>query len=224
MTTSASCLVVLDKKKIPLRKCILVSDTRSIKEVEFIKNLDEFKNVSLDTGMKCSPDLMLPKILWLKNNETYTFENAHYFLNVSDYLNLILTGNCISDKNNLLKFYFSLKTNNYPIKLLDKLDIDVEKFPNAEKVGADIGYIRKSISKKLNLPETCKVILSTYDALAAAFGTGCKDVGDAVDVSGTVTSLRAVTDKSLIDLSIEFIPHHLTKNGLLVDQITWVEE
>ena len=109
--------------------------------------------------------------MWLKNNETYTFENAHYFLNVSDYLNLILTGNCI-DKNNLLKFYFSLKNNNYPIKLLDKLDIDVEKFPNAEKVGADIGY-RKSISKKLNLPETCKVILSTYDALAA-FKNRCK--------------------------------------------------
>ena len=43
------------------------------------------------------------------------------------------------------------------------------------------------------------MILSTYDALAAVTGTGAFDVGDAVDVSGTVTSFRVVTDVAVHD-------------------------
>ena len=41
----------------------------------------------------------------------------------------------------------------------------------------------------INLPKNCKVIVSTYDALAAVIGNGGFNAGEAVDVSGTVTSL-----------------------------------
>jgi sugar (pentulose or hexulose) kinase len=40
-----------------------------------------------------------------------------------------------------------------------------------------------------------KVVLSTYDAICAVYGSGVADIGEACDVSGTVTSFRAVTDR-----------------------------
>ncbi len=199
VTTSASCMVPVDKNNNALRNCILVSDKRSKKEVAFIQNLDEFKTTSLETGMKSSPDLMIPKILWVKNNENEIFEKTSHFLNAGDYLNMILTGNHVTDVNNALKFFYSNENKSYPVELLDRIGIDINTLPEIKEIGSGIGYITKSISEDLGIPRSCEVILSTYDALAAVNGTGCYETGDSVDVSGTVTSFRVVSSKKISD-------------------------
>ena len=217
VTTSASCLVPVDKNNKALRNSILVSDTRSKNEVSFIQNLDEFKITSQLTGMKCSPDLMIPKIMWIKNHENKIFENTSYFLNAGDYLNLILTGNCITDVNNALKFYYSVENECYPNNLLKKLKINIDTLPKIKEIGSTVGFVRKSISKKLGIPNSCEVVLSTYDALAAVNGTGCYETGSSVDVSGTVTSFRVVSDKKINDhLHRIYISPYTYKNKWLV--------
>ncbi|MCH8136753.1 MAG: winged helix-turn-helix domain-containing protein, partial [Proteobacteria bacterium] len=62
VTTSASCLTVLNAKGQPLGNAILVSDTRAVHEAERLNNTVEFQSVFAETAMKSSPDLMLPKI------------------------------------------------------------------------------------------------------------------------------------------------------------------
>ena len=217
VTTSASCLVPVDSNHNSLCNSILVSDTRAMNQAAKISNLDEFIDVALDTDMKSSSDLMIPKILWIKENKTKIFDNTQYFLNAGDYLNLILTGVCLTDINNALKFHFSVNNFSYPIKLLEKLNINLNTLPPVGEIGSLIGPIKKNISHKLNLPPTCKVLLSTYDALAAVTGAGCQEIGDAVDVSGTVTSLRVISDKYIKDsLNRVYVSPHQTKNQWLV--------
>jgi xylulokinase len=41
-----------------------------------------------------------------------------------------------------------------------------------------------------------RVVISTYDAICSFFGSGVQDEGDASDVSGTVTSFRALSKKN----------------------------
>jgi xylulokinase len=77
------------------------------------------------------------------------------------------------------------------------------------------------------------VVLSTYDAICAVYGAGVSNVGDACDVSGTVTSFRAVTDLALRDPTgrLFVAPHVRTglylaggSNNLGGGVIEWVKQ
>ena len=65
VTTSASCLVAADENYKPLIHSMLVSDTRSTKEAKELECLIEFQALE-SMYAKSSPDLMIPKILWLQ--------------------------------------------------------------------------------------------------------------------------------------------------------------
>ena len=67
MTTSASCLEAADENYKPLIHSMLVSDTRSTKEAKELECLIEFQALE-SMYAKSSPDLMIPKILWLQKN------------------------------------------------------------------------------------------------------------------------------------------------------------
>ena len=199
VTTSASCLVMLDKNKKTIGNSILVSDVRSLKESIELSKMKEFKRLKKEIGFKSSPDLMIPKIMWLKNNATSIYNKTAHYLNISDYLIFLLTGELITDPNNASKFYYSNDFNQYPEDLLNALSIDFNTLPNVINQGTAIGNINPKVSNKLGLTKSAKVVISTYDALAAVAGNGAFKNGDAVDVSGTVTSVRLVSDKKIID-------------------------
>ena len=124
VTTSASCLLALDSNGRPLRNSILVSDTRAVNEARILAHTVEFQSVQAQTGSKSSPDLMLPKIMWLARHEPETFKQAAHFVNVGDYLVAQLTDRYVTDTNNALKFHYVMSQCSYPQLLLESLSID----------------------------------------------------------------------------------------------------
>jgi xylulokinase len=216
VTTSASCLVAVDSLGQPLLPSILVSDTRSVHEAKLLAHTVEFQQVQSINASKSSPDMMLPKIMWLAKNRPQKFNQVTYFLNVGDYLVAQLTGRYVTDPNNALKFHYIPSQNRYPESLLTSLGIDPTTLPEVLELGTDLGPLLPYVATKIGLPDTCHVILSTYDALAAVTGAGAFEVGDAVDVSGTVTSFRALTDHHLFDpLHRIYVSPYLGKNQWL---------
>jgi xylulokinase len=216
VTTSASCLVALDTRGRPLGNSLLVSDTRAVHEAEILNHTVEFQSVQAETGAKSSPDLMLPKIMWLAKHEPETFGGASRFVNAGDYLVAQLTGRYVTDPNNALKFHYGMCRRSYPQMLLESLGIDPSTLPEVVDIGTEIGPVLGSVAAELHLPRSASVVLTTYDALAAVTGTGAFDIGHAVDVSGTVTSFRAVTDHHLFDpLHRIYVTPHVGKNRWL---------
>jgi xylulokinase len=216
LTTSASCLVILDKNMKLLRDSILVSDTRAIKEAEMLGENVLFREIKKNNGIKSSPDLMIPKIMWLSKHEPHIFEKAKYFLNISDYLTFMLTGEFVTDKNNASKFHFQNDIGEYPYDLMHNLNIQGKEFSSVVPIGSVIGKILPSVAEDLGIPNSCKMVMATYDALSAVVGNGAFEVGDAVDVSGTVTSFRLVSSKKLRDPKdrIYVTPHLNDKDWL----------
>lgn len=216
VSTSASCLVPLDGKGNPLHNSILVSDTRAVEESRLLGHTVEFQGVQAETGNKSSPDLMLPKIMWLARHKPDVFKKAAHFVNAGDYLVGQLTGRYVTDLNNALKFHFLMSRRSYPQTLLESLGIGVSALPEVLDQGTDLGPVLPGVTAELGLPRSCRAVLSTYDALAAVTGTGAFQVGDAVDVSGTVTSFRAVTDCHLFDpLHRIYVTPYLNRNRWL---------
>ena len=150
-------------------------------------------------------------------NQPKVFKSTRYFLNVSDFLIAHLVGEGVTDQYNALKFHYILSEKCYPEKLLGALNIPIETFPKVVTPGEDVGPVLPHIRDKLNLPKNCKVIVSTYDALAAVIGNGGFNAGEAVDVSGTVTSFRVVSDNPVVDPMKRFyvVPHVDSYNWLI---------
>ena len=186
VTTSASCLVALDNNGRLLGKSILVSDTRAVNESRILAHTVEFQSIQSITGSKSSPDLMLPKIMWIARHEPDIFKRAAHFLNAGDYLIAQLTGRYVTDLNNALKFHYILSQRSYSQSLLESLGIDSSTLPEVLDQGTNLGPVLPDIADELGIPRSCRVVLSTYDALAAVIGSGVFDVGEAVDISVNV--------------------------------------
>ena len=106
VTSSALCLVLIDKKGNAIGKSMQVSDKRAFKESTDLKT----KFVDLFAGhaeWKVEPSFMLPKIMWLKRHRPKIFQKTAWFMSANDYLLYKLTGKIITDE-----FYSARKNRN----------------------------------------------------------------------------------------------------------------
>lgn len=192
VTCSSSCLISVDKDLIPLGKAIMVSDKRAVKESEEIGRNAEFLRIRKACHISSDASWMIPKILWVKNNERELFDRTYKFLSPNDFLIAKLTGKIVTDPLNAEKMYYDSKNNRYLEGLISSFGIDIKSLPEVVNVGTNVGKIRNHIKKEFGLKDV-EVIVTTYDAIGAIFGSGVTGEEDACDVSGTITSVRALT-------------------------------
>lgn len=195
VTTSASCLVCMDENGNSLTNAFMVSDKRAEKEVDDIRQLQEFQRVKVKTGLDIAVSLMLPKILWVKKNLPGVFEQTRYFLTPNDYLIYHLCGRVVTDYFNAIKYHYDSEEGQYPHELLCELHIDERKLPTVINPGEIAGKIDPGLAQKLEINKDAKVVISSYDAICSFVGSGVSEEGEASDVSGTVTVLRAFSRK-----------------------------
>lgn len=198
VTASAGCLVPLDAGCDPLGRAIMISDVRARPQAELISRLAAFEQFA--AGRRVTPDLMLPKVVWLRDQDPARYERTRWFATPNDFLVARLTGEVATDAHNASKYFFGLTGRpEYPDQLLDAVHVEKSRLPPVA-AGADLQIpLRPEIRDRFQLPERCRVVISTYDAICAVYGAGASAPGDACDVSGTVTSFRAVTDLALRD-------------------------
>ena len=198
VTTSASCLVCMDSSGNAIGKALMISDKRAEKEAETISQMPEFKKVYYETGLAMSVSLMLPKILWVKQNQPGIFERTSFFLTPNDYLIYQLSGKCITDYFNAIKYHYNVHTQKYPEELLNKMGIYSKTFPKVMDSGEKVGAILPEVAEELGINKDCQIIISSYDAICSFVGSGVVEEGESSDVSGTVTVFRTLSKKKNI--------------------------
>ena len=203
VTTSSACLVYVDETGEELDRAIMVSDKRAIDESIELGKKEVFCKVQEATGLGPDPYLMIPKIMWVKNNQPDLFDRTYRFLSPNDFLIAKLTGKYYTDYFNAQKYHYDCNQNSYPVSLLQELGIDISTLPEVVSPGTEIGDINEKVSKMLNLNKGVKVVVTTYDAICSFFGSGPSEEGDATDVSGTVTTFRVLSHKNDLTNSLK---------------------
>lgn len=197
VTTSSSCLVCVDKEGEPLAPCIMVSDKRAVKESDYLKENSFFAEVKRTLGLDADPYLMLPKALWVKNNQAEIYERTYKFLAPNDYLIAKFTERYVTDYMNAQKWHYDTERKKYPEMLLKDIDIPLSVLPEVMAPGAYVGNISSKAADETGLSLQVKVVASTYDAICSFVGSGVSQEGEASDVSGTVTVFRAAAKKKV---------------------------
>lgn len=189
VTASAACVVPVTKEGRHLMRTIMVSDKRATEEAGAISRLDSFKEMPYQSRSYYT----LPRILWIKKNLPAIYRQTYHFVSPNDFFIHKLTGQFLIDPLNATKYY--TVHDQYSQRLLDDLGIEWCKLPPIKPMGS---YFHVSESAcELGFKPGTKVVLTTYDSICAFFGSGPSEEGDACDMSGTVTSLRTLTKKSL---------------------------
>lgn len=210
VTTSAACLVYVDKEGYSLGPCHMVSDKRAKKQSAEMERAASFQRVKKEVGLGADPYLMIPKILWIKENQPDIYEHVYKFISSNDFLISRFTGQYVTDYLNAQKYHYNSDTHRYPEALLKELGIDKDKLPEVGDPGMCIGNISMEAAKATGLSSSVKVVMSSYDAMCSFIGSGVCEQGEASDVSGTVTVFRALSrDKIQLKTDkIQQIPYY----------------
>lgn len=186
VTTSASCLVCIDENGNPLQRAFMVSDKRAEKEAAEIKQM---------------PDV---------------FEKTEYFVTPNDFLIYKLTGRCVTDYFNAIKYHYDAGKKQYPVNLLKRMGIDANCLPDVKNTGEYIGDVLSDIADELGINKDTKVVISSYDAICSFIGSGVNDEGESSDVSGTVTVFRTLTRKETCKSSKIYSMPYYNENAKII--------
>jgi sugar (pentulose or hexulose) kinase len=181
---------------------LLVSDKRSTTEAEWLADNDAFTDVLSHNNFSTSASYIPPKILWLKRNKPEVYERTAMFGTSNSSLTAKFTGRHVTDNLDAEKFYHS-RTDGYPPALLDALELVPADLPDVVPVGTKVGTIKDGVANLLNLPQETQFVVTTYDALAAFWGSGVTTPGEAGNVCGTCSSLRVYADDDETDLNLD---------------------
>ena len=195
-TTSSSCVYGCNSEMKPITRVMMVSDKRASEEVTSIKENSIYIKKNIKESISCSESSNVPKLLWIKNNAMEVFKDIKHWLGANEFLNYEFTGEVVTDSLNASKSFYSEEEGQYHKDLLDDLSIQPSIFPEVIEMGSAL-VLSNKLMKSYPFSKKCKYVITTYDAICAVVGSLSGDLGDVCDVSGTVTSVRALAQKDM---------------------------
>jgi D-ribulokinase len=197
----ATCsLVALDAAANPLtvstsgddrRNVIVWMDHRAIAEARFVN--DTHDDVLRYVGGSISPEMEIPKLLWLKRHLASTYRSAGHFFDLADYLSFRATGSTARSICTLAcKWNFLAHEQRWSGDYFERLGLGDLASDGYAKIGREIVApgtplgtgLSKSAARDFGLLEGTAVGASLIDAHAGGVGTigGREKSGQPVDV------------------------------------------
>jgi D-ribulokinase len=197
----ATCsLVVLDAAANPLtvsgsgdirRNVIVWMDHRATAEARLVN--DTHDDVLRYVGGSISPEMEVPKLLWLKRHLPSSYRSAAHFFDLADYLSFRATGSTARSMCTLAcKWNFLAHERRWSASYFDRIGLGDLASDDYAKIGNQIvapgtplgGGLTPSAARDLGLLEGTPVGASLIDAHAGGVGMigGRAKTGEAVDI------------------------------------------
>ena len=133
---------------------------------------------------------ILPDASYSLAKMLYTKANAeapiYKFLFIAGYICYKLTGKTKTDVSLACRtLLYDVKKACWSEELINACGIDPDTLPEVVEPGANLGCLLPQLAEELNLPENTQVVIGTHDQIVNALGAGVREIGDAVDTSGT---------------------------------------
>ncbi len=170
--TTACSVVALDKDFSPLRRCLLWCDARSAPQCKRILEIargDPALDVNCAGDGPLSAEWMVPKSLWLKENEPQVWDQAAVICEKQDFINYLLTGKMVASGCNVAaRWHWNAEqacsagaTERHagrPVTLLQRLSLQdlLDKWPDTVvPMGGCVGPLTAAAAQHLGLTDYC---------------------------------------------------------------------
>lgn len=192
-----------------LTAAVLYPDKRSAPYLAAVEQAAERLDGSNPYGLRAYVPDPIPHYLRIRESEPDVYARMAHLLDATGWLNWFLTGQYTLNEYTALRLYDE--------RLRSVLGVSAKAFGQAVKVGTVIGQLRADSCRRWGLP-AAPVIAATIDSKTAYLGSGIAQPGDALDISGTVTSFGVVAGRCVVDeqkrvYSVPFGPDHYLLRG-----------
>ena len=191
--------VPVDKEGKELWNIISWLDTRAPTQTKQIESTLGADYIFKTTGKKIKTSYTLPKLMWIKENETNVYQNTYKFLMVLDYITYKLTGIMRTDYSMASgTMMFDIINHEWDEKILEICGVDKNKLPDIAEMGTKLEKIKHEVATELGLNVDTEVILGAQDQKCAALGAGIKE-GVATVSLGTSTAISIMSNSPDMD-------------------------
>ena len=203
--TTCCSVVALDDSGNPVRPALIWMDVRSAEQAEqMVATEDNALLINSNGSGPVSAEWMIPKALWIKQNEPENFDRAVTICEYQDYINLHLTGRLGASINNVsTRWHCDYSREGVPKSLLEKLDLAelAEKWPqDVFRLGELVGRLTPRAAGHLGLTPDLPVVQGGADAQIGMIGLGVVKPGN----------LALITGSSHLHLGLSEKPFHGT--------------
>jgi FGGY-family pentulose kinase len=190
LDTTCCSVVALDRQGEPIRPALIWMDMRSGSVTGRVAGCgDPALKVNSAGAGPVSAEWMVPKALWLKENEPATFDAAAHICEFQDYLNFHLTGRMVASINNAsVRWHYGARDGGYQPGLLGRLGLEalLEKWPgDVLPLGDTIGGLTPAAAGHLGLPAGLPVAQGGADAFIGMIGLGVVRPGRLAFITGS---------------------------------------
>ena len=205
----------------PLRRALIWMDRRSEPQCEQLHATIGQDRIHHITGNRIDPYFMLPKLMWVMQNEPVTHANAWKYLQVNGYVNYCLTGQATCDHVHAsLTGLYDIAERGWSAELAKELSIDLTKMPDIHPSTDYIGVVSPAAALATGLPEGVPVLAGTVDAAASALECGVVKKGEAAEMTGTSSCFMLGCDTWPDSLNLVSIHHAVPGQDLLIGPIS----
>ena len=182
-------------------------DRRATSQVTRVTQV--LRDVGSDNGLRVHAADPFPQWLDLVARSPEKARHTRHFLDSTGWLNHLLSG------ESTLNAFTGLRL--YDAKVREALSVANAPFGRIVEVGQDVGELRPELVSRFGFGRV-RVISAAFDSKSAYLGAGLSSPGEAVDISGTVSSLgvlwpRRIDDPDRRIYSVPFVGQHLVRGS-----------
>ncbi|QCX34340.1 hypothetical protein FDN13_11850 [Caloramator sp. E03] len=197
-TTQAMGIIPIDKDGNVLRPNITWVDGRA--EVQAKKIMKRFLGSGVFksiVGIELMGKDVIPKLLWIKENEPDIYNKTEYFLDVNGYLRFMASGAKTAELSGACSYGFDLHKKDW-MRIFFKISgISTSKLPPLVRSIDNVGGLTKKAAEEMGLLEGTPVFGGCDDTQSAAVGSGAVLDNEAHIYLGTSAWVCVSTKKVL---------------------------
>ena len=201
-STTASTVAIVDAAARPLRPALLWMDSRASVQAERTAQFAEAHPIMAWSGGSSAAEWLLPKAIWLKENEPAVYASTARIVEQIDYLTFRLTGRWVgSQMNAVCKYNYDTINRRFPVELYEALGIgDLRsKLPDMIRpVGSVAGPLTSAVATELGIAGSPPVAVGGIDAHVSLLACGGSMDGVVSLVSGTSSAIIAEVDAPVL--------------------------
>lgn len=217
VTGMVPAIVMLDKNGEPIRNTIQQNDARCVKQIQEIsEKIDQNELFNL-TGGYTNQQHVLPRMLWVRENEPQIFAKMRYVLGSYDYIVYKLTGKMSVEMNWAVESgLFDIRNQKWLKWQMEMFDFNPEWFPKANPSGSIVGNVTASAANITGLKEGIPVIAGSADHVASTLSAGITKEGDLLIKFGGAGDILYCTEDIRTSPKL-FFDYHIVPDKYLIN-------
>ncbi|MGG5252736.1 xylulokinase [Neobacillus sp. SM06] len=193
-------LVLLDQDKKVLRNAILWNDTRTTAQCQEIYNVMGKERLLEVTKNPALEGFTLPKILWVKEQESQIYERSRVFMLPKDYLRFRMTGNIHMEYSDAAgTLMLNVAKREWSTEILSLFNISPKFCPPLVESHECVGTITAEFASTTGLSEATKVFAGGADNACGAIGSGILSEGKTLSSIGTSGVVLSYEERNDLD-------------------------